>query len=728
MAKIEDLISRVVDEHLREALVAEVRELKKTKRFGLVFEEHLPESVRLPNVPVRKGCHVARKVESENRILEVISVKGKTAYCRPEGVLSSDKDLEAIPVADLVVVKHFGEPIFPTLTPIDRIARGGRDKPWHALINADNFHALQLLLYTHERQVDVIYIDPPYNSGARDWKYNNDYVDQTDSFRHSKWLSMMKKRLKLAKRLLCPNGVLIVTIDENEVSHLSVLLSEVFPEYLRHMVTIVINPKGAGKLNFGRTEEHALFCVPATGENEINGNYVPDLATKHESEPVVGKQVASEKKQKNALLSEGKDEVPWGNPFPREEADLWELRYARRRGAESSYRHQRPNQFYPLYIDEEKRIVVRAGDSIPADQPPDLSPVDNLTPLWPIDAEGNHRCWRFITQSMQKCIEDGLVVLGRYNAKTSSWSVNIWYRKPEKKRVKTVWWHTRHDAGTHGTTLLHNILGVRAAFPFPKSVYAVADTLATVVGDRPRALILDFFAGSGTTFHAVSLLNARLGGTRRAVLISNNEPGEKVAKRMVKQGLFPGDEKYEAKGICESVTWPRCRYVIQGHRANGTPLPGAYLGTDADGKKIHMADGFKENLEYFRLDFTDSAKIERGDAFEGILPILWLMAGCIGARENRRGARPYYIPKHSPFAVLIREMRFREFQEKLVGREDITYIFLVTDSEENFIMMRRELGGYYQCMQLYNSYLENFRINTADATLVGKGGRSEDEA
>src|SRR4029077_7195650 len=117
-------------------------------------------------------------------------------------------------------------------------------KPYHTLINADNFHALQLLLYCYEGKVDVIYIDPPYNTGARDWKYSNDYVDKTDTFRHSKWLSMMKKRLLLAKRLLKPDGVLIVTIDEHEVQHLGVLLEQHFAEYSRQMVTIVINEKG----------------------------------------------------------------------------------------------------------------------------------------------------------------------------------------------------------------------------------------------------------------------------------------------------------------------------------------------------------------------------------------------------------------------------------------------------------------------------------------------------
>jgi adenine-specific DNA-methyltransferase len=166
--------------------------------------------------------------------------------------------------------------------------------------------------------------------------------------------------------------------------------------------------------------------------------------------------------------------------------------------------------------------------------------------------------------------------------------------------------------------------------------------------------------------------------------------------------------------------WPRCKYVLEGHRIDGTPLPGNYQGTDIDGNVLTMQDGFRENVEYFRLDFLDPARVERGDAFEGILPIIWLMAGCIGYRDTRRGASPWYIAKHSPFAVLIRETHFLGFQEKLRQRDDITHVFLVTDSEENFMLMRRELGPDFHCLQLYKSYLENFRINAANLALTGK--------
>ena len=169
-----------------------------------------------------------------------------------------------------MVVKRFGEPICPALTPVDQVIRAPH-QPYHVLINAENFHALQLLICCYEAQVDAIYIDPPYNSGARDWKYNNDYVDRADQYRHSKWLSMMKRRLELATRLLKPDGVLIVTIDENEVGHLLVLLEDLFPGYLRHMVTVVINSKGTGKLNFARVDEHVLFCVPDNGTSVIKG-------------------------------------------------------------------------------------------------------------------------------------------------------------------------------------------------------------------------------------------------------------------------------------------------------------------------------------------------------------------------------------------------------------------------------------------------------------------------
>jgi len=370
VARIEELLSEISDQHLREEIAREVAELKTRKKFGLVFEEHIPEQVQLPSLPVRVGLRAVKRSESKDVFLiEELLENGKVRIRKD----NEENQREVVLKEDLTVVKRFGESIYPTLTPIARVLHD-ESKPFHAIINADNFHTLQLLLYCYAGQVDVIYIDPPYNKGARDWKYNNDYVDATDQWRHSKWLAMMKRRLILAKQLLKPDGVLIVTIDENEVHHLGMLLEQLFPEYLRHMVTAVINPKGTGKLNFARVDEYVIFCVPQTGTALISGNLVPFL-----SRPVEAgeEDEDGESEEQEAQTEEGQPEIlkllTPDLPFPREDTLLWELRHARRRGSESSYRHQRPNQFYPIYIDSAKLQVVRVGESLPLDKEPVLS-------------------------------------------------------------------------------------------------------------------------------------------------------------------------------------------------------------------------------------------------------------------------------------------------------------------------------------------------------------------
>lgn len=227
---------------------------------------------------------------------------------------------------------------------------------------------------------------------------------------------------------------------------------------------------------------------------------------------------------------------------------------------------------------------------------------------------------------------------------------------------------------------------------------------------KPKnSVVLDFFAGSGTTLHGLLLCNAADGGMRRSILVTNNEVDETIANQLQEQNMFPGDAGFEKFGIAEKVTWPRCRNIINGYRHDGAKLIGNYLS----GRPL--ADGFAENLEYFRLDFLDPDQVARGDAFKAIVPVLWMVAGCRGEREDSKGSTPWFIPKHSPFAVLIQEKQFRAFREKLADRKDIEWVFLITDSEENFGQMRRMLGRKLKCVQLYKSYLENFRINTQDA-------------
>lgn len=193
MAALDDLISQIPDESLRERIRAEVKRANRQKKFGLVFEEHLPEATPLYDIPVKRGSVVATKDGQVTDIYYVEKIEDGQAACFHKAT----KERVVLPVDALVCVAQFGEPIYPYLQPLDTVCNAPDSDLWHTLIEADNYHALQLLEYLYAGKVDCIYIDPPYNTGARDWKYNNDYVDGNDTYRHSKWLSMMEKRLRI---------------------------------------------------------------------------------------------------------------------------------------------------------------------------------------------------------------------------------------------------------------------------------------------------------------------------------------------------------------------------------------------------------------------------------------------------------------------------------------------------------------------------------------------------
>ena len=206
MALLQDLIQQIDDPALRERILQETNKLLKKKKFGLVFEEHLPECTPLYDVPIRVGSKVALKTGYVSDIYTVVKIDGDDVLCDRR----ETHEQITFKLDEIVAVAEFGEPIYPTLRPIDTVENAPDSGLWHTLIEADNYHALQLLEYLYAEKVDCIYIDPPYNTGAKDWKYNNDYVDDKDAYRHSKWLSMMEKRLKIAKKLLKPEtGVLL---------------------------------------------------------------------------------------------------------------------------------------------------------------------------------------------------------------------------------------------------------------------------------------------------------------------------------------------------------------------------------------------------------------------------------------------------------------------------------------------------------------------------------------
>ena len=698
MAAINDLISQIDDEELKKRITEELEKLTNQKKFGLVFEEHLPECVPLYDVPIKKGCKVALKAGKVNEYYTVMQVEGDNVYCTDK----KESQLINFLKKDLVCIAEFGEPIYPYLKQIDSIYKSDdKELPTHALIQADNYHALQLLEYLYAGKVDCIYIDPPYNTGARDWKYNNDYVDSSDTYRHSKWLSMMKKRLNLAKKLLNPKtGVLIATIDEHEVHHLRCLLEEIFNDYYIQMVTYVSNPTGATQGRFSRIEEYAIYC------------FAKDAYVAAFDDPMIGENDDSKDVRWKSLLRSGTD----------------------------ARREDRKNMFYPVYVDNKKGIVVKVGEPLPYEDEPNYSPIDNLEVAWPVRTDGSLGRWSvgaetlrdliakgyvqlgkydpkrktygitYISNETQKMIEDGTVIITGKNSETGV--VTIEYATSHTQAVRTVWYRTRHNAGVYGTNMLSSKKKKKKAFTFPKSLYSTKDAVATIVANNKHALIIDFFAGSGTTLHAVNLLNAEDGGKRQCIMVTNNEVSDDEAKALTSKGFTPGDAEWENLGIANYVTWPRTVCSINGKDIKGENLKGNYIGSD-----IPMADGFKANAVFFKLGFLDKTSVQLGRQFKELLPLLWLKAGGWGkCPENEKLIKnnvlpPYIILPENHFAVLIDEKFFSEFESRVNSENEIWTAYIVTDFEKGFKSMTKSLN-VKKSYQLYRDYLDNFRINT----------------
>lgn len=697
MAAIQDLISQIENPELRERIGREVDKLVKQKKFGLVFEEHLPECTPLYDIPVKKGAKVALKTGKVSDFYTVLKIADGKALC-----LHQDRSTTSeFAVEDLVCVAEFGEPIYPYLKPIDTVCNAPDSDLWHTLIEADNYHALQLLEYLYAGKVDCIYIDPPYNTGARDWKYNNDYVDNSDTYRHSKWLSMMQKRLKLAKNLLNPqDSVLIVTIDEKEYLHLGCLLEEVFSDAKIQMVTSVINQSGVARVGqFYRAEEYLFYVF--IGNAAITPT-CKDMLNVPEND--VGKKI-----------------------------DIWNRLL--RRGT-NARRQDGIKQFYPFWIDPEKKCIHSVGDYIPLNHSRDtvLPPEPGLTACWPIRSDDTEGCWQISADTARNGLIEGTVRIGAYNKRKDRWSIS-YLRKAEKERISrgeievtgkdengalvlkfsdtvgriknpvTVWNQRSHNAGAGGSNVLRALIPGRA-FAFPKSVYAVLDAVRFVVTNKPNALIVDFFSGSGTTLHAVNLLNAEDGGHRCCIMVTNNEVSDAEAKELSKSGLKPGDEEWEKFGIARYVTWPRTVCSIEGHDVNGAPLKGKYLGSDRP-----MADGFTANAAFFKLGFLDKTKVSLGRQFKEMLPTLWMKAGAHGPCPTvEEGVPSMLILPENRMAILNDENQFSTFAAELAEHPEIEVVYLVTDYEAGFVAMSAALEGR-QTYQLYRDYLDNFRIN-----------------
>lgn len=361
------------------------------------------------------------------------------------------------------------------------------------LINSENFQVLNLLEEKYSKSINYIYIDPPYNTDSAPILYKNDY-------KKSSWLSLLNDRMYFAKRLLTPNAVKTIAIDDTEVSNLSILCNELYSNYRQSRVTVVHNPKGSITKDFNRVHEYAIFLTP-----EAEGRVIERTLTE--------------------------------NDKPRK----------MRRWGENSLRTERRLSFYPIIIEDGK--IVEIGEVPSDDFHPECKNIilkNNRVAIYPIDQEGVERRWNFGLDSINENLDRIAVI-----QKDGEYDLFVTH---EQNVPKTVWNGGDYDAGNYGNTLLIGILG-RKIFDFPKSINLVVKCLELTTKGMSDALILDYFAGSGTTGHATIKLNRDDEGKRKYILVEMGTYFNTVTKPRIQKVIYSDNWKngkpQDKKGISQ---------------------------------------------------------------------------------------------------------------------------------------------------------------------------------
>ncbi|MCC6323488.1 site-specific DNA-methyltransferase [Candidatus Nomurabacteria bacterium] len=415
----------------------------------------------------------------------------------------------------------------------------------NVLIEGDNYHSLSVLNYTHRNKIDVIYIDPPYNTGSSAWVYNNNYIDENDSYRHSKWVSMMKNRLELAKNLLTDNGFIVCAIDHYELFTLGLLMDEIFGESNRiGIVSVVHKSEGRNQEKFfGTSHEYMLFY----SKNKQSANFA------------------------KIVLSEDIQAT-----FDREDKDgLFRLNnYLRSGGGDHNLRKNKPHFFYPIYVSSDLKNIT-------------IGKQKGYEEILPITSTGQERTWKTTKETFLERLNSGQIIAER----DQNNKIQVYEKYRESQVIKTHWIDPKYHAIHYGTKVVENILGGKK-FDFPKSLYLLIDTLKLT--STKNSTVLDFFAGSGTTGHAVLELNKQDGGKRKFILCTNNE-----------------------NNIAEEVTYERLKRVIKGYK-------------NKKGEKVESLGG---NLSYYKTDLVDIEKLQR-ISDESKIKITYQAGEMIAIREN----------------------------------------------------------------------------------------------
>ena len=437
---------------------------------------------------------------------------------------------------------------------------------------------------------------------------NNNYVDKDDRFKHSKWLSFMSKRLRLARNLLKETGFFIVTIDHNELFPLGLLMEEIFGEENRlGVVTVVYKQEGRQFANFFSTSNEFMLVYAKNISNAKFNTVILDaeLQSRFDNEDEKGKF-----RLKNFIrLTDGK----------------------------YSLRENSPEGFYPIYVSKDlKRFS--------------LKKLNGFTAVYPITDRGVERTWKTLGDTFIEKVAEGNVVAKRENNK-----VIVYEKLREDQVIKTHWIKKEYHAYHYGTKLLETILGSKK-FDFPKSIHLVSDILRLT--SKPDSVILDFFAGSGTTGHAVLGLNKEDGGTRQFILCTNNE----------------NNNGNGSSGIAEGVCYPRIKKVIDGYK-------------DPSGKAVVGLGG---NLRYYMGELVGNVKTDNDKRVltSRCGEMLCLAESTFDEVLNKKGAFAIYENSDQMTGIIYDEDAISDFKKEAKKRKKpfVVYVFSYdhTYNEEDF--------------------------------------------
>lgn len=563
-----DLLHKIKSlENLSQDERAYLINLVNTKmKYGLVWEDK-PENVE---ELLRENLPVLREVK-ERRILGTPLPKTESAVSSP-GLFEKEAKKEN---------------------------KKAEEFPNHIIIEGDNLHALTALTFTHEGKVDVVYIDPPYNTGENDFKYNDRFVDKEDGFRHSKWLAFMSKRLQIMKRLMSEKGIAIIHIDENEFDALSLLLeTEVFDEKdcLGYIIWNKKNPKGDAK-GIATMHEY-IVCFAKNKALFLNQENTLKRQKPNALEIIRKGKTLFNKIGKRGIPDEIKEVVKPFN-YPKEILKDFEVTYDLdlvnkefQSWLEKQSEFSEGEKAYK-FIDENGDVFQTVSMAWPNKEE---APDDYFKPLkHPInkkDCPVPERGWRNPSTTMDELLgvkdpiilPGGMVIKGEITFTINKKGENNQPRRKYLLRENLL--ENTPSIFNYGASDDSFFSSIDLDFPYAKPV-EVAKYLINSIHPNPK-IILDFFAGSGTALHAILELNQD-GKKRQGVLVTNNEVDEKSEKKLIKNNVQKGSEEFEAEGICRKVTYPRIVKLIQGYETS-------------DGDKINGLSN--NNLRYYNTAFV----------------------------------------------------------------------------------------------------------------------------